>query len=185
MNEEIKAASVDSPEFRTEAEFAAYLDSLHETMPDGAVTNRKWEPAQRALAGLAASRAVLPVTDSHVIRCMAQQSFDERFARDSHIGWKPSDYWYAAYERGYRANVATPVAGWVSVEDAAPVQGVGVLVTDGTAVASARWFATGWATHDLDGSEVRYLPFGLVTHWKQLDAPPAPAATPTKQQEQS
>lgn len=36
------------PSFKTEAELAEFLDSLHEQTPDGTVTNRKWEAAQRA-----------------------------------------------------------------------------------------------------------------------------------------
>lgn len=38
--------------FRTEAQLIDFLDSLHERDPNGAVTNRKWEPAQRAMRAL-------------------------------------------------------------------------------------------------------------------------------------
>lgn len=62
---------------------------------------------------------------------------------------------------------------WISVFDAAPVQGEGVLVTDGTTVTAARWFSTGWATHSFDNDEVTYLPEGRVTHWKLIAASPA------------
>lgn len=60
--------------------------------------------------------------------------------------------------------------GWVGVWEAAPVQGEGVLATDGTTVIAARWFATGWAKHDHFSEEVEYLPEGWVTHWKPFYA---------------
>jgi len=41
-------------EFKTEGDLMEFLDSLHES-EGGAVSNRKWEPAQRALAALRAS----------------------------------------------------------------------------------------------------------------------------------
>jgi hypothetical protein len=41
-------------------------------------------------------------------RAQAQAAFDRRFARDSHFGWKPFDYWSAAWDA--RAALAQPAA---------------------------------------------------------------------------
>ena len=208
MNEEIKA-SVDSPAFRTEAEFAAYLDSLHETMPDGAVTNRKWGPAQRALAGLAASRAMLPVVPS----LRSDTVTDSR----KHGAWKRpiyytdtingkqtcrDDLWAITTEelRAIESRLATersdgtcqgasPVAGWVSVEDERKPNEHQLVAVIGPAygsfdkgryVSSATYYNGEFFTEDGD---MMHPP----SHW--ADLPPAPdaplGASPTHQQEQS
>lgn len=80
-----------------------------------------------------------------------------------------------ALTRTFSHNAATGKVpeGWISVLGAAPAQGEGVLVTDGTTVTAARWFSTGWATHGFDNGEVVYLPEGRVTHWKPFAASPA------------
>lgn len=81
------------------------------------------------------------------------------------------------YRRGY-ADGTTDAAGmadvqndWRGIWDESPVQGEGVLATDGATVIAARWFATGWAKHDHFSDELEYLPEGWVTHWKPF--PPA------------
>lgn len=81
------------------------------------------------------------------------------------------------YRRGYTdgttdaAGMADVQNDWRGIWDEAPVQGEGVLATDGATVIAARWFATGWAKHDHFSDELEYLPEGWVTHWKPF--PPA------------
>lgn len=41
-----------SQHFADEAALIEFLDGLHETNDDGAITNRKWDIAQRAIAGI-------------------------------------------------------------------------------------------------------------------------------------
>lgn len=205
MNEEIKA-SVDSPAFRTEAEFAAYLDSLHETMPDGAVTNRKWGPAQRALAGLAASRAVLPVTDSRLL-AFVDRLIDGAFDGGSFDG---GDIQELATEHGllqvqdmpepcgegcrcaqdvpffpaqcYRKTylAASPVAGWVSVEERLPEERGRYLVYQATFPEPIRIVNFGTSRGWENGRDKLSPPGRRITHWMPL--PPAPV---TPKQEQS
>jgi hypothetical protein len=56
---------------------------------------------------------------------LAKQTFDERFARDSHFGWKPLDYWSAGYDAAL-ARRAAPLAH--PIEQGSAVEPIGEVV---------------------------------------------------------
>lgn len=120
MNEEIKAASVDSPEFRALALSLSENSYISETETDEQRDERvlqdliahinAWadERTNTAINQLA-SRAMLPVTDSQ-IEAMAEPFWGYADENCIHQTFDAVGFYKATLA------LATPVAGWVSVE---------------------------------------------------------------------
>lgn len=208
MNEEIKAASVDSPEFRELIRiiFGDVVEEGHQAL---IAHINAW--ADERCNQLAASCAMLPVTDSRLL-AFVDRLIDGAFDGASFDG---GDIQELATEHGllqvqdmpepcgegcrcaqdvpffpaqcfrktYLA-LATPVAGWVSVEDERkPAEHELVAVIGpaygsfdkGRYVSSATYYNGEFFTEDGD---MMHPP----SHWCAL--PPAPVVTPTQQEPQ-
>ena len=160
-------------------EFRRAMSSLHTALAQsqraGAANGGNTKPESAA----AASSAVLPVTDSldtNLIRHMLLNALAESATGvGSYRQNYDADRLAAKIEAiGESLPVASPVAGWVSVKERKPNDGEIVIVAlDNGTVTTGSW---GWiGVNDGDC-------YATATHWMPL--PPAPAATPT-QQEQS
>lgn len=204
MNEEIKAASVDSEGFRSI--LADYYISVQDKDTRGVSAARDtlvahinaWsdERCNAAINQLAASGAVLPVMDSEQPKAwMRKWAFDgekpqKERKENGRVAW-PRKFKFQAVtafkifdDDVPLAALATPVAGWVSVEDERkPAEHELVAVIGpaygsfdkGRYVSSATYYNGEFFTEDGD---MMHPP----SHWCAL--PPAPVVTPT-QQEQS
>lgn len=179
MNEEIKAASVDSPEFRKLLDdvFDATIVAEDDEQIAALIAHiNAW--ADERCNQLAASRAMLPVTDS---RLTDEQLDTVHQGANAAAAWRNHEL--AAKLRAIATSAASPVAGWVSVEERLPEDDQEVFVLywpynnkeNKQIIGGAKYWDGSFYTHDGD----EHHP---PSHW--YPAPPAPVVTPT-QQEQS
>lgn len=201
MNEEIKAASVDSPELEVLLRRVREAKSWDFDDRKAALIAHINAWSDERCNQLAASRAMLPVTDSRLtdddLTYMQQiADFMDRSSQPQQTG--PDSFEFTSqfdYDLNQAASElssmvaklrATPVAGWVSVEERLPdcdmkpgSWGVEVLVYPPIQAGEHTAFYGCRCTDE--PSFYKYgLTIGSVTHWREL--PPAPV---TPKQEQS
>lgn len=215
MNEEIKDASVDSLELEVLLRRVREAKSWDFDDRKAALIAHinAWadERCNTAINQLAASRAMLPVTDSQreAVREAVTAALGEAYdclrvwSAWSYGTMGPDDFRMVA-EDDDRVNeiteavisaLTTPVAGWVSVEERLPEFGQRVLAycpKYGQRETCFDRYNEGSISRRVHGDDAGYFSWSEPTHnwasswnpthWQPIPAPPAPAATPTHQE---